>query len=180
MVPAALLGVLSTAGALTPGCGSRPVIGSRRAVLSSAVGAMAAAAAPPRPAFASLGNAADVAQVLQSYQTLTVSLEQWASETALMQIGRPTQLQRAVDQLPEETLKRLSMEKSLSECIAALRKTRQSSLTFLYLASGATKYESQEVGLKYMADVKTQVAAEREELLTLGKLLGIDLSQPAS
>ena len=40
---------------------------------------------------------------------------------------------------------------------------RQSSLTFLYLASGATKYESQEVGLKYMADVKKQVVEERAQ-----------------
>ena len=170
---AVLLVALSTADALTPSS-----IRSRRALLSRAVEATAAAAFVPRPALASLGTAADVAQVLQSYQTLGLSLEQWTSETALMQIGRPTQLQRAVDQLPEETLKRLSAEKSLSDSVAALRKCRQSSLTFLYLASGATKYESQEVGLKYMADVKTQVAAEREELLVLGKLLGIDLSQP--
>ena len=41
---------------------------------------------------------------------------------------------------------------------------RQSSLTFLYLASGATKYESQEVGLKYMADVKKEVVNEREQV----------------
>ena len=41
---------------------------------------------------------------------------------------------------------------------------RQSSLTFLYLASGATKYESQEVGLKYMADVKKEVVDERAQV----------------
>ena len=41
---------------------------------------------------------------------------------------------------------------------------RQSSLTFLYLASGATKYESQEVGLEYMADVKKEVVNEREQV----------------
>ena len=103
--------------------------------------------------------------MLKSYTTLGISLDEWTIETTLMQIGRPTQLQRAVDQLPEETLKRLSSKSSaLQEQIASLRKVRQSSLTFLYLASGATKYESQEVGLKYMADVKKQVVEERAQV----------------
>ena len=63
---------------------------------------------------------------------------------------------------------------SLQEQITSLRKVRQSSLTFLYLASGATKYESQEVGLKYMADVKKEVLDERAQVAALGTLLGID------
>ena len=69
-------------------------------------------------------------------------------------------------------------DSKLAESVGTLRKARQSSLTFLYLASGATKYESPEVGLKYMADVKVQVLAEREGLVTLGKLLGIDVASP--
>ena len=46
--------------------------------------------------------------MLKSYTTLGISLDEWPIETTLMQIGRPTQLQRAVDQLPEEILKRLA------------------------------------------------------------------------
>ena len=143
---------------------ARPVC--RRTALTS----FAAAAAPAAALAVSAGQmeaatATDLAQVLKSYTTLGISLDEWTSETALMQIGRPTQLQRAVDQLPEETLKRLAAaDKSLQESISTLRKVRQSSLTFLYLASGATKYESQEVGLKYMADVKKEVAAERAQV----------------
>ena len=162
---------------------SRPATLCRRTLLATT---LAAASAPAQPALAEVATAADLAQVLKSYTTLGTSLDEWASETALMQIGRPTQLQRAVDQLPEETLKRLAGESSLKESVAALRKYRQSSLTFLYLASGATKYESQEEGLKRMAEVKEQVTAEREALVALGKLLGIDViamsseSKPAS
>jgi hypothetical protein len=181
---------------------------SRRSLLTTLAVGTTAPAAPALAVSAGqseLGTATDLAQVLKSYQTLGRSLDEWASETALMQIGRPTELQRAVDQLPEETLKRLSGESSLKESVAALRKYRQSSLTFLYLASGATKYESQAEGLKRMGEVKEQVAAERAEarcaaavepgcprvprraattharartrpqLITLGKLLGIDV-----
>ena len=159
---------------------SPPKTTSRRALLA---GTVAFAATRPAPALAvsSAATAADVAQVVQSYQTLGLSLEQWSVETALMQIGRPTQLQRAVDQLPEDTLKRLGKEADLGDTVAALKKARQSTLTLLYLASGATKYESQEVGLKYMGDVKAQVEAEREQLVQLGKLIGIDVAAgPAS
>ena len=151
---------------------------SRRALLA---GTLAVAAVRPAPALAIsvAATAADVAQVVQSYQTLGLSLEQWTIETALMQIGRPTQLQRVVDQLPEDTLKRLGKEADLGDTVSALKKSRQSTLTLLYLASGATKYESQEVGLKYMGDVKAQVEVEREQLVQLGKLIGIDVATPA-
>ena len=106
-----LLHALSTAHALriVP---ARPVC--RRTLLAGLV----AAAAPTAALAVSAGQAeaataADLAQVLKSYTTLGTSLDEWTSETTLMQIGRPTQLQRAVDQLPEETLKRLSAEKGL-------------------------------------------------------------------
>ena len=106
-----LLHALSTTHALriVP---ARPVC--RRTLLAGLV----AAAAPTAALAVSAGQAeaataADLAQVLKSYTTLSTSLDEWTSETTLMQIGRPTQLQRAVDQLPEETLKRLSAEKGL-------------------------------------------------------------------
>ena len=160
-------------------CPAPPKTTSRRALLA---GTLAVAAAGPAPALAisTIATAADVVQVVQSYQTLGLSLEQWSVETALMQIGRPTQLQRAVDQLPEDTLKRLGKEMGLGDTVAVLKKARQSTLTLLYLASGATKYESQEVGLKYMGDVKAQVKVEREQLVQLGKLIGIDVASPSS
>ena len=87
----------STSALLRP---APPKTTSRRALLA---GTLAVAAAGPAPALAisTIATAADVVQVVQSYQTLGLSLEQWSVETALMQIGRPTQLQRAVDQLPE-------------------------------------------------------------------------------
>ena len=159
-----LLHSLSTAHALRV-APTRPL--SRRTLLAGLATAAApsAALAVSAASFTEAASATDLAQVLKSYTTLGISLDEWTIETTLMQIGRPTQLQRAVDQLPEETLKRLSSKSSaLQEQIASLRKVRQSSLTFLYLASGATKYESQEVGLKYMADVKQEVAAERAQV----------------
>ena len=159
-----LLHSLSTAHALRV-APTRPL--SRRTLLAGLATAAApsAALAVSAASFTEAASATDLAQVLKSYTTLGISLDEWTIETTLMQIGRPTQLQRAVDQLPEETLKRLSSKSSaLQEQIALLRKVRQSSLTFLYLASGATKYESQEVGLKYMADVKKQVVEERAQV----------------
>merc|ERR1711892_579827 len=152
-------------------------MGSRRTLFAGLATAASpsAALAVGTASFTEAASATDLAQVLKSYTTLGISLDEWPIETTLMQIGRPTQLQRAVDQLPEETLKRLAGKSyPLQEQITSLRKVRQSSLTFLYLASGATKYESQEVGLKYMADVKKEVVDERAQVAALGKLLGID------
>merc|ERR1712127_277357 len=150
---------------------ARPPLRAGLATAASPAAALAVDAA----SFTEAASAVDLAQVLKSYTTLGISLGEWTVETTLMQIGRPTQLQRAVDQLPEETLKRLASKSyPLQEQITSLRKVRQSSLTFLYLASGATKYESQEVGLKYMADVKKEVLDERAQVAALGKLLGID------
>merc|ERR1740133_474136 len=103
-----LLHSLTTAHALRV-APARPV--SRRTLLAGL-----AAAASPSAALAvttasfteAAASATDLAQVLKSYTTLGISLDEWPVETTLMQIGRPTQLQRAVDQLPEETLKRLA------------------------------------------------------------------------
>ena len=104
-----LLHSLTTAHALrvTP---ARPV--SRRTLLAGLGLATAAsplaALAVSTASFTEAASATDLAQVLKSYTTLGISLDEWPIETTLMQIGRPTQLQRAVDQLPEETLKRLA------------------------------------------------------------------------
>ena len=87
---------------------ARPL--SRRTLLAGLATAAspAAALAVDAASFTEAASAVDLAQVLKSYTTLGISLNEWTVETTLMQIGRPTQLQRAVDQLPEETLKRLA------------------------------------------------------------------------
>ena len=102
-----LLHSLTTAHALRV-APTRPL--SRRTLLAGLATAASpsAALAVSTASFTEAASATDLAQVLKSYTTLGISLDEWPIETTLMQIGRPTQLQRAVDQLPEETLKRLA------------------------------------------------------------------------
>ena len=114
-----LLHSLSTAHALRV-APARPL--SRRTLLAGLATAAApsAALAVSTASFTEAASATDLAQVLKSYTTLGISLDEWTVETTLMQIGRPTQLQRAVDQLPEEALKRLSSKSSALQASACL------------------------------------------------------------
>lgn len=57
----------------------------------------------------------------------------------------------------------------------AFRQSRDDMLRFLYLARGGTKYESAEIGLKYMSDAKAAAAVARESLDALARAWDVQL-----
>ena len=145
---------------------------SRRALLTSAgalltvpTAALAATAAMPP-------SIADLAQLKLAFDKLSKAIDEWPTQVALVQLSQPTDLQQAMDAVPEAMLKTLSS--GAAEPVAkAFQKQRDDLLTYLYLAPRAVKYESTEVGLKYMDSAKVAAIATREELKQLASIWGV-------
>ena len=114
-------------------------------------------------------NIVDFAQLTSAYQALNRAVDDWPSQVALMQLGRPTEVQAAIETLSGDTLRRLGQGSGAADVGAFLR-TRDDLLRLLYLAQGGTKYEGQETGLKYMADAKEASKVAKDRLEALAKL----------
>merc|ERR1712194_492028 len=101
--------------------------------------------------------------------TLSSAIDNWPTQVALMQLGKPTEVQTAIETLSEPTLRRLGQGFGVAPVGAFLRK-RDELLQLLYLAKGGTQFESQEMGLKYMGDAKTASVEAKTELETIARL----------
>ena len=114
---------------------------------------------------------ADFATLRLTYDSLGKAIAQWPTQVALMQLGKPTEAQTAIEGLPDSTLTRLS-DAAAAPSVASFKRSRDDTLRFLYLARGGNKYESQAVGLQYMEDARLAAIASQEQLELLAKRWG--------
>ena len=121
---------------------------------------------------------ADSEQLLYAAITLDRALGEWQKQIALVQLGKPGVLQTR-ELLPDKTVDRLTKRPGADAgATKDAAKHSASLLTYLFLASGATKYESTQQGLKYMDLARAEAEAMRKDIATVAA--SIDLAIPAA
>ena len=120
---------------------------------------------------------AEAMQYAYAQLAATLQPENWEKEVGLMQVGvgRST-LQQTAKLIDEPLVKSwVADAPSASAAAGELNKHVASMLTFLFLASGATKYETPAVGLKYMGQCRGEAEAALAGLRALGDALSVSV-----
>ena len=122
----------------------------------------------------------DSFELSMCFNAISDGLEKWNAEVALMQLGQDGQLSKSAGKLSDAALKRLSEAggEAGTAAGASYRKHSASMLTNLFLARGATKYETAAVAAKYMDATKADALLTLEDLRTLGAQSGVRLGAP--
>ena len=120
---------------------------------------------------------ADAEQLIYAARTLDRALGDWAQQIGMVQLGRPGILQTK-ELLPDATIGRLTARGADAGAAKDAAKHSNSLLTYLFLASGATKYDSAVQGLKYMELARAEAEAMRRDVATVAA--SIDLAIPSA
>ena len=132
------------------------------------------------PPVAKADELTDSFELSMCFDAIQQGLERWNAEVALIQLGQDGQLSKSASKLSEGALKRITAGGGDAGNAAgtSYRKHSASMLTNLYLARGATKYETAAVAAKYMDATKADAQLTLEDLKTLGTLSGVRLGGP--
>ena len=139
---------------------------SRRAVLLS----LASTSLSSLPEVAKADGLTDSFELSLSYSTLSQGLATWNGEVALMQLGQEGKLSKSVAQITEPTLRRIAEAGGEAGRTAgsAYQKHSASMLTNIFLARGATKYETAAVAQQYMDKARADALLVQADLQALG------------
>mmetsp|Transcript_9935 Transcript_9935/g.31483 ORF Transcript_9935/g.31483 Transcript_9935/m.31483 type:complete len:192 (-) Transcript_9935:1235-1810(-) len=154
---------------------------SRRACLAAPLTAVAFGRPPTAAASGDLSAAAvssgDDLAVISTARKLDGVLADWDAEIALVQLGRQGALQSSANLLQEDALKRLGA----GAAGASFTQHKNAMLTYLFLVTGATKYEGAEKAAGYARDARREALAARQALDEVARAVGIELaSKPAA
>ena len=116
------------------------------------------------------------------YSSISQGLERWNAEVALTPLGQEGKLAKSTQQLSEGAVKRIGEAGGEAGKAAAVSYKKHSAAvtTNLYLAKGATKYETAAVAAQYFDAAKAEAQAALGDLQVLGAQVGVRLEAPAS
>mmetsp|Transcript_18943 Transcript_18943/g.40884 ORF Transcript_18943/g.40884 Transcript_18943/m.40884 type:complete len:176 (+) Transcript_18943:290-817(+) len=126
------------------------------------------------PAFAS-ARVDEMDELQAAAKRLDEALGNWETEIRMVKLSRPGRLNAAIESLSDASLKALAQDEKAAKAASEYKKHKNSMLTFLFLANGASKYETADVVAKYMGSAKAEAQLIRDSLADMAGVRGVEL-----